>query len=130
MAGVAEENRRRLAGLLCLIGLLLILAGIGLTLKYQSDVAGFSVPAKKLPDNKAVAKMLQAVLFWVLVLICVFTFCTLAFLRWSRRYRKYLLARPHPPTPADDIWARHRLPEESNRHPAAPGGQQEERGVD
>jgi hypothetical protein len=125
MAGVAEENRRRLAGFLCVVGLVLILVGIGLTLKFQSDVAGLPTPVKKLPDNKAMAKVLQAVLFWVLVLIVVFTVCTVAFLRWSRRFRKYLLARPHPPTPADDVWARHRLPGEPSRRPAAPEGRSE-----
>jgi hypothetical protein len=122
MAGVSEENRRRLAGFLCLIGLLLILVGVGVTLKYEYDYADFSVPSSKLPDNKAVAKILQAVLFLVLVLICVFGICTLAFLRWSRRFRKYLLSRPRTATPADDLWARHRLPGESEGGAARPPG--------
>lgn len=57
--------------------------------------------------------MLQAVLFWLLVLIGIFAICTVAFLRWSRSFRKFVLARPRPPTPADDVWSMHRLPEEA-----------------
>lgn len=114
MAGVAEENRGRLAGILCIGGLLFVLLGVFLTLEHHYEIyeSAASGPGP-LPDNKATARMLQAVLFWLLVLISVFTICTVAFVRWSRRFRKYLLARPHPPTPSSDVWSMHRLPEQA-----------------
>jgi hypothetical protein len=114
MAGVSEENRSRLAGILCVGGLLFVLLGSFLTLQHHFDFYELETSGPgPLPDDKATARMLQAVLFWLLVLLGVFMICTLAFLRWSRRYRKLLLARPRPPTPADDVWSQHRLPEEA-----------------
>jgi hypothetical protein len=115
MAGVAEEDRGRLAGILCIGGLLFVLAGVFLTLQHHYDLyESVASGPGPMPDNKATARMLQAMLFWLLVLIGMFTICTVAFLRWSRRFRKYLLARPHPPTPADDVWSMHRLPQEDS----------------
>ena len=123
MAGVAEENRGRLAGILCIGGLLFVLLGVFLTLQYQySQYESVLSGPGPLPDDKATARMLQAVLFWLLVLIGVFMICTLAFLRWSRRFRKLLLARPRPPTPADDVWSMHRLPEETAETESPPQG--------
>ena len=128
MAGVAEEDRGRLAGILCIGGLLFVLLGAFLT--WQHSVEEFESVTSgpgPLPDNKATARMLEGVLFWLLVLIGIFTVCTLAFLRWSRRFRKLLLARPRPPTPVDDVWSMHRLPEEAPG-PAPTAGQ--DRGPD
>ena len=77
MAGVAEENRGRLAGILCVGGLLFVLLGVFLMLQhqyrhYESAAAGPG-PASR---QKATARMLQAVLFWLLVLIGIFAICT------------------------------------------------------
>lgn len=125
MAGVAEEDRCRLAAILCIGGLLFVLLGVFLTLQYQYEIYETTASGPgPLPDNKATARMLQAVLFWLLVLIGVFMISTVAFLRWSRRFRKYLLARPHLPTPVDDVWSMHRLPEEvaGSASPSDQGG--------
>lgn len=127
MAGVSEENRGRLAGILCIGGMLFVLLGVYLMFQYRFELyESVASGPGPLPDNKATARMLQAILFWVLVLIGVFTVCTVAFLRWSRRFRRYLLARPRPPTPSDDVWSMHRLPEEAAASDAKPGqpGQQ------
>jgi hypothetical protein len=47
----------------------------------------------------------------VVVLVLIFMVSSLAFLRWSRRFRRMLLRKPHPPTVSDDVWAMHKLPE-------------------
>ncbi len=129
MAGVAEEHRGRLAGILCIGGLLFVLAGVFLTLEHHYELyeSAASGPGA-LPDNKATARMLQGVLFWLLVLISVFAIGTVAFLRWSRRFRKYLLARPHPPTPSSDVWSMHRLPDDAAGGDSKPAGQNREPG--
>jgi hypothetical protein len=51
-------------------------------------------------------------LLLLLLLFLVFTVATLALVRWSRRFRAVITRRPHPPTPSDDVWRMHRLPEE------------------
>lgn len=115
MAGVAEENRRRIAAALCLLGAGLILAGVAVILQHRATVGTEQTllsDASANRDNVFVAQAIQKVLLWVLVLMGIFGVSTFAFLRWSRRFRNWLLYRPHPPTPADDIWAMHRLPDE------------------
>jgi len=115
MAGVAEENRRRIAAALCLLGVGLILTGAVLILQHRVNIGAGQGPLPRVSDardNVLIAQAIQRVLFWVLVLVGVFGVSTFAFLRWSRRFRNWLLSRPHPPTPAEDLWAMHRLPDE------------------
>ena len=126
MAGVAEENRRRIASVLCLLGAGLMLAGVALVIRHREVVsAGRTVlsPAATDPDMMLVY-VIKQVLFWVFVLVGVFGLSTFAFLRWSRRYRKWLFHRPHAPTPADDLWSMHHLPDEP---PAGAGGRRRSR---
>jgi ABC-type Fe3+ transport system permease subunit len=114
MAGVTEENRRRLAIALSLLGVVLVLGGVALTIQHQQSIARTQGEAGSIPPEQRVrlAQAIQQILFVLLVLVGVFAIGTLAFLRWSRRFRSQLFRRPRPPTPAEDVWAMHRLPEE------------------
>jgi uncharacterized membrane protein YidH (DUF202 family) len=114
MAGVAEENRRRLAMVLVLIGCGLMLAGGALVLqhRHQMQVAqGFQGRPASLETTK-LAQTIRQVLFWLLLLVGLFSVSSFAFLRWSRRFRRWMLREPKPPTDAEDVWAMHRAPDE------------------
>ncbi len=129
MAGVAEENRRRIGKALCLLGAGLILAGVALVLQHRGTIASSQKPAPGGPANSNIlfAQAIRQVLFWLLVLMGIFGVSTFAFLRWSRRFRNWMLCQPHPPTSADDVWAMHRMPGEPpadagpRREPRDPG---------
>lgn len=129
MAGIAEEYRRRIALALSFIGITLILIGLFVGVRHQQAVARTRLPATQPAefDARDRAEMVQAVLFWTVVLIIVFGVSTLALMRFSRGFRKYLLHRPAHPTPADDVWAMHRLPDElppdqGSSSSSSPGG--------
>jgi len=115
MGGVAEESRRRIAGLLCLVGVGLILTGLVLAFRHRGSLVNPDDPLRAVAadTNMEFAQDMKEAMFWLLVLMGVFGLSSLAFLRWSRRFRGWVLHRPHPPTPADDVWVMHRLPEES-----------------
>ncbi|HON65166.1 MAG TPA: hypothetical protein PLS23_01620, partial [Phycisphaerae bacterium] len=61
------------------------------------------------PEVKA--RAIWQLLFWLLILTFIFLVSTTAFLRWSRHFRRSLLRKPHEPTPSEDVWAMHKLPE-------------------
>ena len=112
MAGVEESSRKRVALAVLLVGIVLILIGAGAILYQLHLVAmrdpGFVPPAAG--GSLPVAVVIQRVLFLLLLLVLVFCVATLAFMRFSRRFRQWLFRRPLPPTPADDVWVTHRLP--------------------
>lgn len=130
MAGVEEENRRRFALLLIALGGVLILTGISLGIHHHYLIrvsqelvtpGGSSpVPAVEL-DRKTQARIYQQVLFVLLILVGILSVSLYAFRVWSRRFRQSLLRKPAPPSPSEDVWAMHRLPEELLAESAGPG---------
>ena len=138
MAGVEEQFRRRVAYLLAGIGLFFLLTGIALVVDNHFDIKSREAPVlphvtqahttqpasqpAALARAKAQASAIQRFLFWLLVLVGIFALGSLALLRWSRSYRKWILHEPATPTPAEDVWAMHRLPGEaaSSEEPAPP----------
>ena len=62
-------------------------------------------------------RVARDVLFVALVLLIVFVVSTFAFLRWSRHFRRWMLRKPHSPTPASDVWSMHRVPDEADADP-------------
>lgn len=117
MDGTEQESRRRLAQVLCLVGLGLVLAGGALLVQHYATLPTVQSPRPPADENQnyELARLIQRVLFWLLVLIVIFGVSTFAFLRWSRRFRHWVFHRPHPPTPSDDVWSMHRLPDEPPR---------------
>jgi len=115
MAGVEEAHRQRIALVLLLIGTALLLAGVAMVLQHQNTLhtpQAKSVTSQAPEAKLRVAQILKESLFALLVLVIIFGTGTFAFLRWSRRFRQRLLRRPRPPTPSEDVWAMHRLPDE------------------
>ncbi len=77
--------------------------------KYQPT----TLPA---PDEST-ARLLRGLLLWVGLLFAIFVIASLVLLTWSRRYRRWLFGRSDdrpPPTPSEDVWSMHRLPEEES----------------
>ncbi len=112
MAGVAEVHRRRIAMLLVLLGIGLILTGFALIISHQHELEEASQPETQPAPREEQARAMGELLVWLMVLVVIFGAGLLAFLRWSRRYKAWILRNPQPPSPSDDVWAMHRLPEE------------------
>lgn len=55
-------------------------------------------------------------LFWSLILVLIFVIASIAIIRFSVRYRQYLLRKTRPPTPSEDVWQMHKLPREDDLH--------------
>ena len=119
MAGVQAQKRRRIALLLMGLGLFFILLGVGLGAHHCETLAesreGFSgstVSTTQLSRDQQ-ANVLRQVLFLVVVLVGILGVSLYAFKVWSRRFRQMLLRKPAPPTPNEDVWAMHRLPDDA-----------------
>lgn len=122
MAGVEEENRQRIALFLVLVGIGLILAGVALTFRHYHDIAKHQmpVPEPSVDQKLADARAIQQILLLLLVLVGIFSVASFAFLRWSRRFRRWMFYKPQPATPDGDVWAMHRLPPEFNEERTTP----------
>lgn len=114
MAGVGEESRGRIAALLLGVGCLLIVLGFYFAIDQQREMAAVRPipPGSVSEEKKEAARAIQLILLWALLLVGVFAVASFAFLRWSRHYRRRLLRKPSPPTPVDDVWGMHRLPDD------------------
>lgn len=119
MAGVQEENRRRIALLLLGLGLALITIGVGMGIvSYRSARPAETTSSSAKPPPPRIqlerdkqARLIQQVLFLLLVLVGILSVSLYAFHLWSRRFRRMLFRKPAPPTPSEDAWAMHQLPE-------------------
>lgn len=49
--------------------------------------------------------------FWSVVLLIIFVIAAGAIIRFSLRFRSYILRDPAPPTQSEDVWAMHKFPE-------------------
>lgn len=58
------------------------------------------------------AKRLAQYVVYIVLILLVFLTGTIAIVRFSRRYNRYLLNTPATPTQSEDVWAMHRVPEE------------------
>ena len=65
------------------------------------------------------AGYMKAILL-IIGLFMVFVLGGFILIRSSRRYRERLLHRPPPPTPSNDIWKMHRLPDDLDIEPDDP----------
>ena len=108
-----NSYRRPLAVGLLLAGVVLL--GIAFLLWVRTGEPSAGPPAERSTNPASTiveARQLLGLLLLLLVLFLVFTVATLALVRWSRRFRAAITHRPHPPTPSDDVWRMHRLPQE------------------
>lgn len=54
----------------------------------------------------------RQVFFWSVVLLLIFFIAAWVIIRFSLRYRAYIFREKPPPTPSEDVWRMHRLPED------------------
>lgn len=59
--------------------------------------------------------MWRQTFFWAVVLFIVFLVAALAILRFSLRYRSYVLRDEPPPTASEDVWAMHRVADDGEQ---------------
>jgi len=118
MAGVLEQNRRQIATALILCGGGLILCGAILIVYHQYNISTIPGPyyeESTKAHNLPLAKAIRDVLVGLLMIVGIFSIGSLAMIRWSRRFRKRLLRKATPPTPVEDVWAMHRLPNDEKK---------------
>jgi len=122
MAGVEEENRQRLALFLVLVGVGLILAGAALMIRHYHQIEVHQTPIPPVSADRRLSDLraIQRILLLLLVLVVIFSVASFAFLRWSRRFRRWMFYKPQPATPDGDVWAMHRLPAEFHEDPPTP----------
>ena len=126
MAEGKEESRRRtIILIIALLGIALIAGGLGLIIEYASQDQPAKGEVEPLTSNEKVelSQLLKKVLYLLALLTIMFLFGLWAMVRWSRRFRQFLLREPRKATPAEDVWAMHRLPDETDFF--EPGGQDE-----
>jgi len=111
MAGVEEENRKHIALFLLVVGVGLILVGIFLMIRHYHQIDVHQTPLPQTSVDKKL-RAIQQILFLLIVLVIIFSTASIAFLRWSRRFRRWIFYKPQPATPDEDVWAMHRLPPE------------------
>ncbi len=110
MAGVSETNRKKIASILIALGTGLILIGFLFVLSRPPEEPHTATTRAVLPPHTR-ALLMRQILFWLIVFSLIFAVSTFAFLRWSRRFRAWMNRKPSAPTPSDDVWAMHKLPE-------------------
>lgn len=63
------------------------------------------------PGGAAVrAETVYEAVFWAGIIVLVFLAGSYAIVRFSRRFRQFLLRRTEPPTHSEDVWSQHRVP--------------------
>jgi hypothetical protein len=111
----SDYRRTRLGLIILLVGVLLMIATLGLGLMRDSGgemVADTDEPAVVVASSAERAEVAVVVLVYGTVLLFVFVVATVALVVVSRNYRRHLARRKPSPTPVDDVWSRHRVPEE------------------
>lgn len=125
MAGVEERYRRRIAFVLVLVGLALILTGFALVVHHRGEVVAAEQPSPISASRENRINAMKWLLFWLVIFVIIFAASSFAFLRWSRHFRNTLLRPPRPPSPSEDVWAMHRLPEDLEPGEDLPRGGEE-----
>ena len=114
MPAMGPNTPRRLLWGAVAIGLLLTLFT---AVVYIYEVPG---PPRPLAKGGPQVALLRSVLYLLVLLTLIFCVSLLAFVRWSRHFRRFILRRPREQTVATDVWQMHRLPEEQDDDEESP----------
>lgn len=115
-----EGDRWRLGVLLLFVGMTLILVGEAVYISYEQK--RMPAPTTQLTDAqkaevRARLQLPMRVLFWASGLGLAFVVCVYVFLSWSRGYRARLTRPPSRPTPVEDVWSMHKVPDSAPDEP-------------
>lgn len=80
------------------------------------DAGEASSQPSSIRDDQRMRRWRRTMLLGLLLLV-VLAVASVAIIRFSRNYRRYLLKDPRTPTPSDDVWKMHKLPEEEGSAP-------------
>ena len=112
MTDASDDRRQQVAKALLLVGLGMVLAGTALIVHHRASTAAIPTSQPGQADARSrvedQAKALRVILFYLPVFAGIFGVSTFAFLRWSRRFRKWVFYEPRPPTPAGIFHVRNR----------------------
>lgn len=117
--GYDSDPERVRAGLVVLlVGIVLLLAALGMAVLRGPAPPGDVVTAGGQIESADKESLVPARLGAALIVLGIALLVTLLvvsyiLIRHTRRYAKGGGTRPARPTPADDVWAMHKLPEQS-----------------
>ncbi len=126
MAKSREEYRRRIIVFTTvLVGIFLLAGALVLYVEYASQEQPTEKEVQPLTskDKMELSQLLKKILYLLGLILIIFFFGLWAIVRWSRRFRQFLLREPPEATPVEDVWAMHRLPDETDTF--EPGDQDE-----
>ena len=69
-------------------------------------------PAATPVEQEKMVHLLRNVLFTTLILVGIFAVSSYAFIRLSKRYRRWILQKTAEPTPHQDVWQMYKVPKE------------------
>ncbi len=129
---ISDPDRRRIGILLLFGGTMLVLLAAAAYISYEQK--RLPPPATQLsPERKAELRARVRTPLRILLLgsglTLGFVAAVYVFLAWSRSYRSGLTRPPSRPTPVEDVWSMHRLPEgalDDMDEPESPGEQDHE----
>ncbi len=113
--GASDGDRRRAAILLLFAGMMLVVLAAFAYVSWERK--RLPPPTTQLTEARKaeLRSRIRAPLRVVIAatgLMFLFVILGYAFLAWSRAYRARLMRPPSPPTPVEDLWSLHKLPEE------------------
>jgi ABC-type Fe3+ transport system permease subunit len=119
---LAGGQRTRAALMLLLLGVTVLLVALGIAVlrgqpQPEEMIGAGGPPGPERLGGKAQAMVATVTLLYGTILIVVFVVAAVALVAVSRGYRRRLQATRPAPTAYDDVWSRHKLPEEPD--PAA-----------
>jgi len=119
---VKLTDKRRIAIGLLLIGGLLLLISVVTALNQQAERRQIEVrrPTGSRPASLQEPHETVLARYWLAAaggLVLVFLLGTWAMVRFRRRMVALITAKPAPPTPSDDVWQMHKLPEDDRADP-------------
>ena len=120
-----DSHRRRVAFLLMFGGMALVLGAAALYISYEQKrlpPPATQLTAEQKAELRARVRTPLRILLGVSGLTLGFLVVAYLFLGWSRSYRSRLSRPPAAPTPVEDVWSMHRLPDDTQ------DGRQEEEG--
>jgi hypothetical protein len=115
-----DGHRRRVAFLLMFGGMAVVLLATALYISYEQKrlpPPTTQLTAEQKAEIRARIRTPMRILLAASALTLGFLVASYVFLGWSRGYRSQLTKAPAPPTPVEDVWMMHRLPDDAVDRP-------------
>ncbi len=112
-----SQRQKQIALALMLLGVLCLIISLGSLWWQRTDIEQYRIQpggphSTQTQLLSARTKLARSWLLAVGGLFILFLVASLAMARFGRRFMAYITAKPAPPTPSDDVWRMHKVPEE------------------